>query len=408
MKTLFLHTFYHEKGGEDFVFHQEKALLKGVAETEVLTFRNQTGIRGAISFLFSIWNFSAAKKIRRKILQFQPDIIHIHNWHFAMGPIAIRVAKKYGVPIVVTLHNYRLMCPSATFYGKQGIQLKSMEQEFPWSAIRQGMYRNSIPLTFWLSFVNWFHGKIGTFAKVDRFIALTDFAKKIFAGNFLGIDPGKVIVKPNFIPDIPANGCERGSEFLFVGRLSDEKGISGMLEAFSKTNLSLSIIGDGPLKDEVVKFCKHHANISYFGFRDKDYIYYAMKHASALVFPSVWFEGMPVTILEAFANGAPVIASNLGAMSTMITDGLNGLHFAPGSADALAEKLMQWHELPLHKKEEVSFNARNSFQEHYTLEKNRSHLLAIYQSLIAQEESQLLPQFMMTNPPIEEPAVELA
>ena len=205
MKALFLHTFYYEKGGEDYVFNQEKNLLKGVAEIETLTFKNRTGIKGAISLFFSIWNLSAAKKIRKKIRQFKPDIIHIHNWHFAMGPIAIRVAKKMDIPVVVTLHNYRLMCPSATFYGKQGIHLKSMEQEFPWSAIRQGMYRDSIVLTFWLSFVNWFHARVGTFAKVNRFIVLTDFAKSVFARNFLGIDPEKMTVKPNFIPDIPTD-----------------------------------------------------------------------------------------------------------------------------------------------------------------------------------------------------------
>ncbi|PWU05173.1 MAG: hypothetical protein C5B52_00070 [Bacteroidetes bacterium] len=407
MKALFLHTFYYEKGGEDVVFNAERDLLKGVAEIETLTFKNLTGIKGAFSLFFSIWNLAAAKKIRRKIQQFRPDVVHIHNWHFGMGPIAIRVARKMGVPVVVTLHNYRLMCPSATFYGREGIQLKSMEQEFPWSAIRQGMYRNSIVLTFWLSFVNWFHARIGTFAKVNRFIVQTDFAKTVFAGNFLGIDPKNIIVKPNFIPDIPENGVERISEFLFVGRLSKEKGISIMLEAFSKTNLPLSIIGEGPLRNEVEKYCRHHTNISYSGFRDRDYIYFSMKRASALVFPSVWFEGMPITILEAFANGTPVIASNLGAMSTMITDNYNGIHFTASNADSLSDALNRWNNFSVQERMQLSSNARNTYLEKYSPEKNRYQLLEIYRDIMTSNNTHLLAP--IKSPTTKEtPAVELA
>lgn len=383
MKILIIHTYYTQNGGEDVVFEQEVALLKEEAVVEKFVFHNQLGIKGAIQFFFSICNISVAKKLKQVIDSFKPDVIHIHNTHFAIGPIAIRVAKKAGIPIVMTLHNYRLLCPSATFMAKGTLFLGSLKTKFPWQAIKKKVYRNSTIQTFWLAFIIWIHKIFATWKFVDQYIVLTDFARELFIESTFGVSDNKFIVKPNFVNQCSFNKhVITNNAFLFVGRLSEEKGVLILLKAFKSTNHVLRIAGDGPLKSEVEKICSQYKNIIYLGKLDKEFVLKELNECTALVFPSIWYEGMPMTLLESLSIGKSVIASNFGAMASVIQNGNNGILFEVGNVEKLKEKLNEWQQLTEEQKKVYNSNALNTYKKNFSPHSNRDTLFTIYEKLI--------------------------
>ncbi|WP_207532067.1 glycosyltransferase [Desertivirga arenae] len=385
MKILLIHTSYAERGGEDSVFSNEVDLLSEVAEVDTLTFTNTGSTLNVVKkFLLAPWNFEATSKLRKKVKEFKPDVIHIHNWHFAASPAIIRAAKNMGIPVVMTLHNYRLLCPSANLFFDGKIFTDSLKKGFPWKAVFKKVYRNSAVQTFWLSFVLQLHRGIGTWKKVDQYIALTDFGKDLFLKSNLRLNTDQVVTKGNFVLDNGFAMEGRQKHFLYVGRLTKDKGIEVLLNAFSKTNAELKIIGDGPLKDQVLEAAKENPRIIYEGLKKHSEIDAEMKKASALIFPSVWYEGMPMTILEAFSSGTPVIASNLGAMKSLITDCYNGLLFEAGNDLSLERTIEQWEHLEKGEKENYRLAARRTFEQHYTPERNLNSILSIYKKTIDQ------------------------
>ena len=361
---------------------EESNLLRETEQVKILCFQNLSGLKGATQFFFSIWNTRAARTIKSAINTFNPDVIHLHNWHYSIGPIVVRVAKKMGVPIVLTVHNFRLICPSAILLHRDSLFLDSIHVSFPWKAVKNKVYRNSWAQTFWLAFVNWFHKEIGTWKMIDRLVFLTGFSKNIFLSSTLEIENSKISIKPNFIQDPGIKETERKDFFLFVGRLSVEKGVLVLLEAFKISKNKLCIVGDGPLKQKVLDACGKSDNISYAGRLPRNEVLKMMSECSALIFPSIWYEGMPMTLIEAFAEGTPVIASDIGAMSFMIKDGYNGIHFSAGNPVDLAAKVDTWSSLPRHSANQFSKRARLSYLENYTPEKNKKMLLAIYTEVI--------------------------
>ncbi len=360
------------------VFSLEHSMLRDTEEVDTLTFQNHSGLRGGLQFALSIYNIFAGRRIRRKIRSFKPDVIHLHNWHFSVGPIAIRIARQQGIPLFMTVHNYRLLCPSATLLSNGELFMDSVTASFPWKAVRKGIYRNSIPETFWLSFIIWFHKKIGTWKMVSKYIVLTDFAKDLFQNSSFGIPAAKFVAKPNFLPSKSLIRSKRETHFLFIGRLSEEKGIRTLLAAFENLAYELRIAGDGPLANEVLQACKKNANITFLGNLDKEGVERAMQNCTALVFPSIWYEGMPMTLLEAFASGTPVIGSRLGAIASLVKDGCNGLHFGAGNREELMDKLKTWQELGAKEQERYRNNAYDTYSTYYTPEKNKKLLLDIY------------------------------
>lgn len=383
MKILLIHTKYTQAGGEDAVVAQELELLRKTHTVEVVYFQNKSGIKGAAQFLRSIWNTNAAQTVRSKIKNFQPDVVHLHNFHFASGPLIIRMIAKMKVPLVQTLHNYRMLCPSAILLHNNHLFLDSLEQSFPWSAVRKKVYRNSSGLTFWLAFVYWFHRKIGTFQKIDRFICLTPFAQNLMQKNRIEIAAEKFVVKPNFTEEIKQHSPEkRGEHFLFIGRLSEEKGIEVLLNAFEQTDFTLKIAGDGPLKETIEKSSIENENIIYLGALKKTEVQREMSLTQALIFPSIWYEGMPMTILEAFSCHTPIIASNLGAMSTIIEHNTNGLHFEAGNAEDLRKQLKNWSTLDTQLLQE---NAYRSYTEKYAPNLQLQYFNKIYKEAMHHE-----------------------
>jgi glycosyltransferase involved in cell wall biosynthesis len=405
MKILLIHNKYkQEPGGESFVFQSEGELLSRHGHfVERLVFDNanlKTILDKCLSGLRILYNPTSAKELKKKIEHFNPDIIHVHNFVPLASPSIFYVAKKYNVPVILTLHNYRLICPSVTLYHKQKIYEKSINSIFPVEAILKGVYRNSRIQTAAVASMVALHNLIGTWrTKIDFYITLSNFAKEKFRESRLSIPEEHFVVKPNFVQDCGMGDAIRKDYFLYVGRFVEEKGIQTLLNAAQLYNFKLTLIGDGPLRKMVENAARTNPNIRCLGFLDKISIINHMKKCKALILPSLWYEGLPLALLEAFSTGTVVIASKLGTMAEIIQNKVNGLLFDPGNERDLAHKIseidtqQEWAKC-------LADNARLSYLMHYTPEKNYSLLTNIYTRALAlkrQEQDKLLhhtmPQF---------------
>lgn len=386
MKIALVHCYYRQRGGEDVVFEQECELLQKVADVSVLTFKNKTGIRGLIHFILSFHNISIGNLFTCFLKNVKPDIIHIHNWHYSTGPVIIRIAKKHNIPVVMTLHNYRLICPSATLISKGKIFTYSLFKSFPWSAVIKGVYRDSVFLTFWMAFIVWWNKKRGTWKMVTMYIVVSESAKSLFLKSSLGIDPYKLVVKPNFtkahheLSEI----IRKPNQFLFVGRLVEEKGVNVLLEAFSTLNCTLIIAGEGPLLDKVDRASQLNKNILYVGKINRLEMEKLMRESEALIFPSIWYEPFGLVMIEAFAVGCAVIASDIGAAAEIVTHGLDGLHFKSGNASDLKQQIKYWLSISEDSKKSIRANSNLTYQKLYTPAQTQAALLHIYESALNQ------------------------
>lgn len=384
MRILVIHNRYQNPGGEDLVVDQESTLIAQHESVDTFLTNNKKGWAGFRQFLSYPFNRTIFRELDRKLAQFNPDIVHLHNLHYAIGPQLIRHLHRRGIPIVMTLHNYRLLCPSATLFHKGKLFTASINAVFPWEAIRKGVHQQSKLKTFWIAFTYYLHRQVGTWQKVDRYLVLTPFAKDLFQHSALGIPENKLLVKPNFIRDPMKDQEEPQREdfFLFVGRLSEEKGIRTLLGAFENSPYTLHLAGDGPLRELVEQKSTEQSNIHYLGQLDSTEIHKKMRACNALIFPSQWYEGMPMTLIEAFSTGTAVIASNLGAMATMISHGRDGLLFQAGDAGDLKANLDLWEQSDTTSKNSIRLHARKTYEAHYTAETNKQLLLTIYRDLL--------------------------
>jgi glycosyltransferase involved in cell wall biosynthesis len=393
MRILLVHNKYQQYGGEDVVFESETELLKNHGnEVEHLLFDNKeikSFFDKIIIGVRSIYNPKSAKAIEKKIDDFHPDVIHVHNFFPLASPSIFFVAKKKNIPVVMTLHNYRLICPSTNLFYKSNVYDKSIGSLIPFDAIIKGVYRDSMIETASVVAVMASHSLLGTWRnKVDKYIALSQFSKKKFQSASLGISDKKFVVKPNSVTDYGNGNVIREDFFLFVARLTEEKGIDLVLNAFQLHPFNLVIIGDGPARESVEQFCKNNPRIKYLGFQKKPIIMDYLKRAKGFIFSSKYYENLPLTVIESFSTGTPVIASRLGVAKEIVQDKINGLVFEPGNSKDLSEKIKL---LSADKNlvKNLSVNARESYINHYTPEKNYTQLVNIYKEVIEAKTKQV-------------------
>jgi glycosyltransferase involved in cell wall biosynthesis len=387
MRILLIHNKYKQPGGEDTVFQSESELLTRHGHiVDHLLFDNseiKSFFDKCLAGLRTIYNPASARCLQERIDQFQPQVIHVHNFVPLVSPSILFVAKRNNIPVVLTLHNYRLICPSATLFHQNAIYEKSIGSFFPLHAILKGVYRNSSMQTAAIACMTAWHNLIGTWRyKVEFYITLTQFAREKFRNSTLSIPVEKLVVKPNFVVNRGKGALKRKDNFLYVGRLTEEKGIRTLLNAAQLHNFPLTIIGDGPLRKLVEDSARTNEAIKYLGYQDREVVLEQLKLCKALIFPSIWYEGFPMTILEAFSVGTVVVASRLGGMAEIIQNRVNGLHFEAGNARDLVARILEmsgqdeWLRY-------MSGNARLTYLEHYTPEKNYIMLTDIYDQAIA-------------------------
>lgn len=379
MRIFIIHNFYQHPGGEDTVFFQETHELQKRHEVETFSVNNQKGVYGLRQFLLYPFHIFTSFKILNQIKIFKPDVVHIHNLHYALGPWFIRKVKKLGIPVVMTLHNFRLICPSATLFADNKLFTKSISQDFPWTAVQERVLDNSFLKTFLTAFTYWFHKKNGTWKSVDKFFTFSEFSKDIFLQSTLGLGEKKYEIKPNFVSEPKSLTKEFGDYLVYIGRLSSEKGILPLLHAISKTKYTIRIFGNGPQLDEVVRLSELHENIEYHGFQNKETLQEQLRHAAALVVPSICYEGMPMTILEAFALGTPVLTSNIGILKQMVVPLYTGLQFDPYNESNIIESLEEWFQnITPEMKIAMSLNCKQEFNNKYSVQKSLQILEKVY------------------------------
>ncbi|WP_415879642.1 glycosyltransferase [Methylomonas sp. TEB] len=386
MKILMVHNRYQQVGGEDGVVAAEAELLMSHGDIvelwEVDNKNLPSNLLGKFKTALSTRYSRDSKLIAlQRLKAFKPDIVHVHNFFPQISPSIYDACIQEAVPVVQTLHNYRLICPGAILM-RGGKICEQCISGSPYQAVLYGCYRGSKMGSLVVAHMVSHHRNQGTWSnKVNKFIALTEFAKSKFVQA--GFPVEKIAIKPNFIGDpykVTAPMAKAKPGFaLFVGRISDEKGIRKLVKAWSKLEgkCELKIAGSGPLEDSLQGI----ANITVLGRRSPSEISVLMQQACFLVLPSEWYEGFPLVLVEALAHGLPVLASRLGSMLDIIEDGKTGLLFTPTDANDLADKA-KW--LIDHPKELERFseNARSVFYEKYTDEENYSALMKIYNSVL--------------------------
>ncbi|MFC6978701.1 glycosyltransferase family 4 protein [Microbulbifer taiwanensis] len=327
-----------------------------------------------------VYSRKSSQAIESEIRRFSPDLVHVHNYFPLISPAVFYVCKYLGVPVVHTLHNYRAICPTATFFHKGRIEERSLKESSWWTASKK-VYRESYIGSFIVATMVEAHKYLGTWQnKVDRFIALTDFSRKKYIDA--GWPESKISIKPNFIEDpFTDRKVFRKTDAygVFVGRLSEEKGVNVLIDAWKNINFPLKIIGEGPLESIVSN--KSADSLEFLGRQDRRSTLDFMRNADFIIVPSLCYETFGVVIIESFACGTPVIASRLGSFETMIEDGVTGLLFEPGSSESLIEKV-QWM---MHNRNlvfEMGLRARHEYLEKYTPENNYKITMGVYEQAI--------------------------
>ncbi len=330
----------------------------------------------------TIWNRQSHRQLSEFVRREQAQIVHFHNTFPLLSPSVYSAAKSAGAAVVQTLHNYRLICPTAICYRDGHVCEDCLNRSVPWPAIVHRCYRSDRSASVVTAAMLAVHHARGTFTSdVSAYIALTEFAKAKFVQA--GMPEDKFIVKPNFVSPDPGPGTGHGGYCVFVGRLTESKGITVLLKAWKQlqSNIQLKIAGDGELASAVRDAAASDPRIHFVGRLPSDQVYDMIGNAAALIFPSVWYEGLPKTILESFAKGTPVVASNLGSMSTLITDGQTGAHFAPGNPADLARTLTRLFDST--ELTQMRPKTRARFEALYTGDANYRMLMDIYESVLS-------------------------
>jgi glycosyltransferase involved in cell wall biosynthesis len=379
MRILIAHNAYQQKGGEDGVVASEMALLKSRGIEVELYSRHNDDINGMSRLVLvaeTVWSGRTETDLARRVAEFRPDVIHAHNTFPLISPSLYFAAHTAGVPVVQTLHNFRLFCPQAMLL-REGKVCEDCLGRSPLRGVLRGCYRGSRVQSAVIGGMQVVHRALGSYRnKVTRYIALNEFCRDKFIEG--GLPAERIVVKPNFV-DISAGAGEMRQGGLFVGRLSAEKGVGILMRAMDQVpSCQLNVIGSGPEES----LLGSRANVRRLGFLPREQIFGHMQQAAYLLMPSIWYENFPLTLVEAFASGLPVIASRLGAMAVLVEDGKTGLLFDPGSAEDLARKIV-WAEANPQAMREMGKQARLEYESKYTSEQNFVRLMEIYAEAIA-------------------------
>lgn len=387
MRLLVVHNTYRHKGGEDTVVDAEVALLRNRGHEVELFTRNNDSIASMFKIAAAadtVWSAKVAAEFEVKIRSFQPDLVHVHNTFPLISPAIYWVAARFRVPVVQTLHNFRLMCPQAMFL-RDGKICEDCLGKLPWRGAARGCYRGSLPQSTILAGMVTVHRAMGTWQnKVTRYIALNEFCRNKFIAG--GLPAKRIAIKPNFV-DLDMPEPEERQGFLFVGRLSPEKGLDVLVNAMRQMDGGTVRIAGSGSSDT---FLSNAKGVVALGALPRADVYRELNKATALVIPSIWYETFGMVAVEAFASGTPVIASNVGVLPNLVKNGVTGLLFESGNSDDLAQK-MRWALANPESMLAMGRNARQYYEAEFTADSNYQQLMAIYESAIAEVKSVTKP-----------------
>ncbi|MGC1371669.1 MAG: glycosyltransferase family 4 protein [Candidatus Sulfotelmatobacter sp.] len=384
MKLLLVHNTYQQAGGEDAVFEQERRMLEDQGHQVISYCRSNWdvdsyhGLRRLSLAKRTVWASDTRREVLRLLKQEKPDLVHVHNTFVMVSPSIYSACCEAGVPVVLTLHNYRLLCPAATFFrdGKvceectislsRGIKHACYHKSYSASAVVALMIASHRLRRTWKN-------------EVSCFVALTQFARDKFIEG--GLPGEKIFVKPNFVDPDPGGRAGDGEYAVFVGRLSPEKGVKTILAAWKRlpTAIRMLIVGSGPEQTDLEAQVARDGltNIHFQGQLPREQTFAAIRNARFAVIPSEWYETFCMAIVEAFACSKAVICSRMGAMQELVADGRTGLHFTPGDPEDLAQKV-EWAWNHPADVRDMGAAARKEYESKYTAESNYPMLMEIY------------------------------
>lgn len=385
MRILVVHNYYQQTGGEDQIFATECALLEARGhEVRRYTVHNDQikGMNPLILAKGTVWNSDIYQQLRTLVHQERPQIVHFHNTFPLISPAAYYAVKAEGVPVVQTLHNYRLLCLNAYFFRDGHTCEDCLGKLVPWPGVVHNCYRSRAASSTLAAMLP-IHSLLGTWMKaVDVFIAYSKFAHNKFIQG--GLPANKIAFKTNFLHPAPCPGQGKGGYGLFVGRLSPEKGLSTLLAAWETlgSKVPLKIVGDGPLSQQVAEAVERVPGVEWLGLQSLTKVYELMGEAAFLVFPSEWYETFGRVAIEAFAKGTPVIAADIGAVAELVDHGRTGLRFRPGDPEDLRAQV-EWTLAHPGELAQMRREARVEFEAKYTAEQNYQILMSIYERAIS-------------------------
>lgn len=405
MKILFVNKFYHESGGPERVMFQEKSYLEKL-NWEVIPFSMKHPLNVGISYsryfvsnanyngsnsllnktkmaLNIFYSREAKKKMELLLNEEKPDIAHLHNIYHQISPSILPVLKKNNIPVVMTLHDFKLVCPNYTFL-RDGKPCEYCYGKHFYKAIIHRCVKNS----YWASLVcaleMYFHRFFRIYKEfVDVFIVLSEFSKEKMIQY--GIPPEKLVLLPNYV-DLPSNGSQKnlGKYVLFSGRLSEKNGIFTLIRAMEKTKeIPLVVAGEGELLSDLKGYVKEKQlnNVTFMGFLNGEKLKQTIGNSLFTVFPAICYHNCPMSILESFAFGKPVVGSNLGSIPELIEDGVDGLLFESKDVEDLTEKIGYLYRHPL-LAQKMGISARKKIEEKYSKEEYYEKLLGLYDTLV--------------------------
>jgi len=385
MKVLLVHNFYRSvtPGGEDNVFRQEREMLKAAGIDVVCYTKSNDDVdeHDRLQVLRTAaamsWSQSTYEELGEIVRRERPTLAHFHNTFPLITPSAYAACKDHGVPVVQTLHNYRMICCAGTFF-REGKVCEICTAGSPWAGVRYRCYRGSLAgsvAVAWMLRRNW---ERGTFQQlVDVYIALSRFAADRFASE--GLERARIEIKPNFVDSVGPASAGGGGYAVFAARLSEEKGVWTLLEAWrGLRDVPLKVVGDGPLLAGMVEKAQAEGlPVEFLGLRRREEVLDIIGGAELQVIASECFEGFPLVLVESYARGTPVIAANIGSLGELVVPGETGLHFEAGSAVSLAAQVRSlWNDPPT--RQRLRLGARRRFESEYTPARNLARLLEIY------------------------------
>ena len=383
-RILVSHNYYQQPGGEDEVFAAEVELLRSHGHS-VLEYTEHNRDVDGMSVLRvaarSVWSETSKNRVRDLLATAKTDIAHFHNVFPLISPAAYWACSDAGVPVVQTLHNYRLLCPAATFFRDGKICKDCLGKKVTWPGVLHGCYKGSRTASAAVTAMLGTHRLLPTWTeKVSVYVALTESARDTFIAG--GLPAERIMVKPNFIDPDP--GVIEGDDgyAIFVGRLSAEKGVQGLLRAWERLEgVPLKIVGDGPLVHEAREAASSErmSDIEILGWRPREEVLRLMQRARCLISLQEWPDTFGLAEMEALACGIPIITWGLGETARIVERERAGLICTPGDTDDLTRQIRIAMENPQHMST-LGRNGRKTYKRLYTREASYKRLIEVYEA----------------------------
>ncbi len=410
MNILLVHNAYKIPGGEDTVVDNELRLLQRAGHHVFTYFRSNTeldsySLPAKLLFPFrAVYSQKSYRDVSRLIKEHHIDLVHIHNTLSVISPSVCYAALDCRVPVVQTLHNFRLICPNALLLRDGHICTECLTNGLQ-ASVKHACYRGSKLQTLISALILRYHRHRGIYRKIS-YICLTEFNKEMILrlnqSKKESIDPQSIYIKPNFCnrPALVIPYRERTQRFLYVSRMETAKGIDVLLDAWTlyERRLAecpglpireLSLCGSGPKEAEVLARIRdgHLTHVHFLGQVPHDTILSLMADSLAVLLPTMWYEGFPMTIAESYACHTPVIGSDIGNTASLVTPGITGCLFPPGDHAALCDILLHWNTAAQDSCADGAYLSEQAgirYEECYTPERNLEQLLAIYRKVTSQ------------------------